>query len=129
MAIKEGANIEMEQAKIEKYLISLKGSKSSQPFGPDALVFKVMDKMFALVSQQSETPKVTLKCNPVDAVVLVSQFAAVVPGYHMNKKHWITVSLSDDLPDDMMVDLVNQSYELVVSQLTKAKKSELGLNK
>ena len=116
----------MEKGTIEKYLLSLNGSKSSKPFGPEALVFKVMDKMFALVSQETETSRVTLKCDPVDAVVLVSQFKAVVPGYHMNKKHWITVSLTGDLPNDMMLDLASQSYERVVSQLTKAKKIELG---
>lgn len=115
----------MEKEKIEKYLLSRKGAISSKPFGPEALVFKVMDKMFALVSQETEAPRLTLKCDPVDAVILVSQFEAVVPGYHMNKKHWITVSLTEDFPDDMMLDLVSQSYERVVSQLTRAKKVEL----
>ena len=118
--------MEKEKGKIEKYLSSLKGSNSSKPFGPDALVFKVMDKMFALVSQKEETPRITLKCDPADGVVLVSHFESVVPGYHMNKKHWITVSLKGDVPIGMMTDLASKSYELVVSKLTKAEKKKLG---
>ena len=118
----------MKSKTIETHLLGLKGAGSSQPFGPQALVFKVMDKMFALVSQETEAQSITLKCDPVDATVLVSQFEAVVPGYHMNKKHWITVSLAGDLPDEMMIDLVDHSYELVVRQLTKVKKAQLEKN-
>ncbi len=115
----------MKKEKIEKYLSSFKGSKSSNPFGPDALVFKVMDKMFALVSQKEETPRVTLKCNPADGVVLTSEFKSIVPGYYMNKKHWITVSLKGDVPTGIITDLSTISYELIVSKLTKADKKKL----
>ena len=115
----------MKKGKIEKYLSNLKGSESSNPFGPDALVFKVMGKMFALVSQKEETPRITLKCKPTDGVVLISQFESVVPGYYMNKKHWITVSINGDIPNEMITDLASKSYELVVSKLTKAEKKKL----
>ena len=115
----------MKKEKIENFLKDLKGSKSSKPFGPDALVFKVMNKMFALVSQKEETPRVTLKCNPADAVVLVSQFESIVPGYYMNKKHWITVSLEGDVPIGIIRDLATKSYELVFSKLTKSEKKKL----
>ena len=81
--------------------------------------------MFALVSQKEETPRITLKCNPADGVVLTSQFEAIVPGYYMNKKHWITISLKGDVPTGMMTDLANKSYELIVSKLTKADKKKL----
>ena len=115
----------MKKEKIEKALSDMIGSKSSNPFGPDALVFKVMGKMFALVSQKTETPQVTFKCKPADGFVLVSQFESIVPGYHMNKKHWITVSLNGDVPDEIMTDLARESYELVVSKLIKTEKTKL----
>ena len=88
-------------------------------------MFKVMDKMFALVSQQEEVPRVTLKCDPVDAEVLTGQFKSVVPGYHMNKKHWITISLTGELDEEMLKGLIDDSYELVVSKLSKADKNKL----
>jgi len=115
----------MKKDKIEKYLSKLKGSESSYPFGSEALVFKVMGKMFALVSQHEETPRVTLKCVPPDGEVLVTQFESVVPGYYMNKKHWITISLTGELSEKMLIDLANGSYQLVVSKLTKANKNTL----
>ena len=115
----------MNKNKLEKYLSSIKGSEGSYPFGPEALVFKVMDKMFALVSQLDEVPRLTLKCDPVDAEVLTGQFESVVPGYHMNKKHWITISLTAELNDAMLIDLIDDSYQLVVRKLSKADKSKL----
>ena len=115
----------MQARKLEKYLSNLKGSEGSYPFGPEALVFKVVGKMFALVSQQEEVPRVTLKCDPVDAEILASQFNSVVPGYHMNKKHWITISLTDELSINMLIHLIDDSYELVVNKLSKADKSKL----
>ncbi len=115
----------MKKGKLEKYLSGLKGSEGVYPFGPDALVFKVMGKMFALVSQKEKIPRVTLKCSPADGEMLVSQYDSVVPGYYMNKKHWITISLTGELPDEMLTDLANGSYELVVSKLTKAERNKL----
>ncbi|MGD1898256.1 MAG: MmcQ/YjbR family DNA-binding protein [Phormidesmis sp.] len=115
----------MEQEKIEKYLSDLNGAERCYPFGPEPLVFKVMGKMFAYVSVKAGTPVVTLKCVPLDGEILAEQFEAIAPGYHMNKKHWITVSLTDEIPDDMLIDLANKSYELVVSKLTKANQAKL----
>jgi len=115
----------MKKDKLEKYLSKLTGAEGSYPFGPDALVYKVMGKMFALVSQQEEIPRVTLKCAPADGEVLVSQFESIVPGYYMNKRHWITISLIDEVPEEMLIDLVNGSYALVVSKLTKSDKIKL----
>ena len=88
-------------------------------------MFKIMDKMFALVSKQEEVPRLTLKCDPVDAEVLTGQFKSVVPGYHMNKKHWITISLTGELDEEMLKELINDSYDLVVSKLSKADKNKL----
>jgi predicted DNA-binding protein (MmcQ/YjbR family) len=115
----------MDKQAVETALSQFKGSEGSYPFGPDALVFKVMGKMFALISQNEATPRVTLKCVPSEGEVLVSQFESVIPGYYMNKKHWITISLSGDLADELLVDLLAKSYELVVSKLPKADKQRL----
>ncbi len=115
----------MDKKSIEQYLANFKSSEGSFPFGPEALVYKVMGKMFALVSQNEDVPRVTLKCIPEDGALLVDQFESVVPGYYMNKKHWITISLTDELPGEMLIDLAHQSYDLVVSKLTKKDKKSL----
>jgi len=115
----------MKKDELEKYLCKFKGSEGSYPFGPDALVFKVMGKLFALVSQKDSPPRVTLKCAPADGEVLVNQFESVVPGYYMNKKHWVTISLTGELPDGMLTDLAADSYNNVVSKLTKVDKVKL----
>lgn len=115
----------MNKDKLEQMLSTFKGAEAGYPFGPDALVFKVMGKMFALVSQQDQPPRVTLKCAPADAETLVSQFEAVIPGYYMNKKHWITVSLTTEVSDVMLTQLVNDSYKRVVAKLTRAEKNKL----
>jgi predicted DNA-binding protein (MmcQ/YjbR family) len=88
-------------------------------------VYKVMGKMFALVSQLNAEPSVTLKVLPANGEVLVDQFSAIIPGYHMNKRHWITVTLDRDVPSGMLQDLADQSYALVVSKLTR--KQQLAL--
>jgi len=110
----------MDQNKLEIYLSDMKGSTGSFPFGPEALVFKVLGKMFALVSQQEEVPRVTLKCTPADGEMLTGHYESIIPGYHMNKKHWITISLNGEIGQQMIFDLANDSYDLVVSKLTKA---------
>lgn len=115
----------MDKDTLEKYLEGFKAAERSFPFGPEALVFKVMGKMFALVSQGEETPRVTLKCDPVDAANLVGRFASIVPGYYMNKKHWITISLTAEVPEEMLTDLAEDSYRRVVSTLSK--KDQQGL--
>ncbi len=115
----------MTQKQLESFLENFKGSESSYPFGPEALVYKVMGKMFALISQGDEIARVTLKCLPEDGAMLVGQYEAVIPGYYMNKKHWITVSLTGEVPKDLLENLASQSYNLVVSKLTKKDKTAL----
>ena len=115
----------MKSKNLEKYLSDFKGSEGGYPFGPEALVFKVMGKMFALVSQKEEIPRITLKCRPGDGEALVSQFESVTPGYYMNKKHWITISLNGEVSEEMIHDLAIGSYNLVVNKLTKADRKNL----
>lgn len=115
----------MQQQKLEDYLAGFKGSEGSYPFGPEALVYKVMGKMFALVAVHQGVPQVTYKCQPADGELLVSQFEGIIPGYHMNKRHWITVSLSSDVNEAMLSDLADKSYQLVVSKLRKVDREAL----
>ncbi len=115
----------MNKKRIEKHLAKFRGSVGGYPFGPEALVYKVMGKMFALVSQGEEVPRVTLKCDPEDGAMLTGQFESVVPGYYMNKKHWITISLIGEVPEEMINELVSDSYNLIVSKLTKKNKATL----
>ena len=115
----------MHKETLENYLSKFRKAEAGFPFGPEAMVFKVMGKMFALVSQDEKIPRVTLKCKPADAEVLTSQFESIVPGYHMNKKHWITISLNGEIPEEMILDLADGSYNLVTSKLTRADKNRL----
>jgi len=115
----------MLQEKIEKYLAHFKGAEGSYPFGPEALVYKVMGKMFALVSQAEEVPRVTLKCLPEDGAMLIGQYLSVTPGYYMNKKHWMTIALDGELPETLFYQLADESYHLVVSKLSKKDKAVL----
>lgn len=115
----------MEQTKLALYLCNLKGAETSYPFGPEVLVYKVMGKMFALITDSEEGCRVNFKAQPSDVEMLVDEFAAITPGYHMNKRHWITVKLKGDVPAGMIENLAGQSYALVVSKLTKKLQLEL----
>jgi len=115
----------MKRECLEQHIAGLKGAERTYPFGPDPLVFKVMNKMFAYISEDEGVPVITVKCIPFDGEILVEQFKSITPGYHMNKKHWITISLTDEISDDMLIDLVNKSYELVTNKLTKKDRAKL----
>lgn len=115
----------MEYENLEKYLLAKNGSRKNFPFGPEAAVFKVADKMFALVAWPEEPLRITLKCHPDEADFLRARFAAIAPGYYMNKKHWNTVTLDDSIPEDLLLDLIDTSYALVVKGLTKSERQKL----
>ncbi len=95
------------------------------PFGADALVFKALHRMFALVAWQAEQLTVSLKADPIEAVILRKQYEAVKPSYHMNKKHWITVTLNGCIPDEVLYKLIDESYHLVIRGMTRADKPRL----
>jgi predicted DNA-binding protein (MmcQ/YjbR family) len=102
------------------------------PFGPETSVFKVLGKMFALSHLGAEPLKVNLKCDPEDAVRLRGEHEGlIVPGWHMNKRHWNTVTAgaadgtADALPDRLVRELVEDSYDLVVAGLPRAERLRL----
>ncbi len=95
------------------------------PFDADTLVFKVMGKMFALVPLERMPSQCNLKCDPERALELREEFdGAITPGYHMSKKHWNTLFI-ERLPADLIKDLIDHSYDLVVASLTKRLQQEL----
>jgi len=112
-------------ADVREYLRAKKGTTEEMPFGPEVLVFKVMGKMFALVSHMESPLRVNLKCDPDLAVVLRLEYEAVIPGYHQNKQHWNTIIFGGDVPDDTLRGMMDMSYDLVVGKLTKAQKKAL----
>lgn len=100
------------------------GAQEETPFGPQTLVYKVGGKMFALLNVKSNL-WLNLKADPQEAMIIRETFTAVTPGYHMNKKHWITVDLEADLETHLIHGWIDDSYELVVKGLTKAQQKIL----
>jgi len=115
----------MDFKTVQAYLLAKKGATEERPFGPDALVYKVMGKMFALIAEGSDPLKISLKCDPDEALALRDMFTAVVPGYHLNKRHWNTVTADETLPEAEFWQMIDQSYKLVVRGLTRKAKAEL----
>ena len=106
------------------YCLNLKGTTEGLPFGPDTLVFKVMGKMFALVDIE-KFESANLKCDPERAIELRESYSGVVPGYHMNKTHWNSVFFNSDVDDKLVFELIDHSYALIVSSLSKKLRGEL----
>ena len=114
----------MNLEQFRTYCLSKKGVTEELPFGPDTLVFKVMGKMFALTSLDGGPPSANLKCDPERAIALREEYdGAIMPGYHMSKVHWNTVSL-ERIPHHLNRELIDHSYELVVSKFPKKVKTE-----
>lgn len=110
----------MHLDELRNYCLAKPATTESLPFGPDTLVFKVANKMFAVSGLNEEDLRVNLKCNPDYAVELRERHEEIIPGWHMNKKHWNTVYIeSGDLRDDFIRELIDHSYELIVKSLTK----------
>ncbi|MFJ2370942.1 MmcQ/YjbR family DNA-binding protein [Microbacterium sp. NPDC087665] len=99
----------------------LPGAERENPFGPEWDVYKVRGKVFLLLPLDG-TGRVTLKSHPDDAVALRETFPDIVPGYHMNKKHWITLTPGDSLEEGLVTELVTESYLLVVEKLPRAQR-------
>ncbi|MGW6456422.1 MmcQ/YjbR family DNA-binding protein [Streptomyces sp. NPDC055078] len=109
----------MRAADLKAFCLEFNDAVEEFPFGPETSVFKVAGKVFALSSLDGEPLTVNLKCDPDLAVQLRADHSAIVPGWHMNKRHWNTVTVGD-LPDRMVRELIEDSYDLVVAGLPKA---------
>lgn len=119
----------MNRQEIVDFIMTLPEAELDYPFGADVMVFKVLGKMFALLSVNEGVVDINLKGAPADNEALTSMFTAIRPGYHMNKKHWVTVSVTDEIEDGMLKGLVDRSYELVVAKLNKSDRERLAIQR
>lgn len=114
---------------VRAYCLSKPGTSEDFPFDQDTLVIRVMEKIFALLPLEnwdSGKPSINLKCDPDYAQELRARYTAVIPGYHMNKKHWNTIHLYEsDLPAKLLFELIDHSYTLIVESLPKSKRELL----
>ncbi|MER6450925.1 DNA-binding protein [Streptomyces venezuelae] len=114
----------MTPEQLRAFCLDFNAAVEEFPFTPETSVFKVLGKVFALSALDAEPLKVNLKCDPELAVRLREEHEAIVPGYHMNKRHWNTVTVGG-VPDAMLRELVEDSYDLVVAGLPRAERLRL----
>ena len=118
----------MDLLSFRTYCLEKQAVKETLPFGPDTLVMKVAGKMFALTGLDEADFRINLKCDPQRALELRDRYPEIVPGWHMSKKHWNTVYVENgNLPDRLVRELIDHSYDLVVAGLTKKARAEHGL--
>lgn len=103
----------MDHKTVEDYVLSMPNAIRDYPFGEDVAVYKVQDKMFALIAEGKEPVRISLKCDPKLSELLREKYEEVMPGYHLNKKHWNTLILSGQLEWDEVKALILHSYNLV----------------
>lgn len=106
----------MDHKTVEDYILTMPNTVREYPFGQEVAVYKTGDKMFALIPEGTSPVRISLKCDPQLAQTLRERYESVMPGYHLNKKHWNTIVLSGQLPWDEIQDLIRHSYQLVVGK-------------
>ena len=110
---------------IRETLLSFPESTEETPFGPEVAVYKVAGKMFATLSPDDHPVPMNLKCDPDRAITLRDAYEAIRPGYHMNKKHWNTLVLDGSLAQDLVLELIEHSFQCVVAGMSKAARERL----
>lgn len=110
---------------LREYCLSKKAVTEDFPFGEDTLVFRVMNKIFLLVSLSSNPLQFNAKCDPDKAIELREQYDAVQPGYHMNKKHWNTIIMDGSLSNALLKEMIDDSYDLIVQSLPQKDRERL----
>jgi predicted DNA-binding protein (MmcQ/YjbR family) len=116
----------MDASELRSWCVGQAGAIEDFPFGPETSVFKVAGKMFALSALDRTPLQVSVKCEPDLAVALRDSYPAIRPGYHLNKRHWNTITLDGSLPDQLVRDLIEDSYDLIVSALPRRVRAQLG---
>lgn len=116
----------MTARRLRDHCLGFPGSVEEFPFSPGLSVFKVEGKMFALTDLGAEPLQLSLKCEPELAEQLRAAHPAITEGYHLNKRHWNTVTIDGSLPDRMLRDMVEDSYDLVVASFSRARREALG---
>ena len=115
----------MKEKKLCAYLESKPGAFPDYPFDELTRVYKVGGKMFALIAENENPLRMNLKCDPADALALRAEHEAILPGWHMNKKHWNTIVLDASLPDTLVKEMIDHSYDLIVENLPLKNRSKL----
>ena len=118
----------MDGKALRRICLGFTGSEETFPFGPENSVFKVGGKMFALARLDGDPLRVSVKCEPPLAEELRAAHPAIIPGYHLNKRHWNTIVIDGSLPEAMIADMIEDSYDLVVSRLSRARRRALGVS-
>lgn len=108
---------DVSHKEIEEYILSMPNARLDYPFGEEVAVYKVGDKMFALIQEGKRPVQLSLKCDPRLGQHLREKYESVMPGYHLNKKHWITIVLSGQLSVTEVRDLIRHSYQLVAGKV------------
>jgi len=109
----------MKYEELLAYLQAKPGSAASYPFDETARVYKVGNKMFAIVADDADPLRISLKCDPDESLALRAQYEAIIPGYHLDKRHWNTLILNQSLKDKLVRELIDKSYDLIVASLPK----------
>jgi predicted DNA-binding protein (MmcQ/YjbR family) len=109
----------MTPDELTAFLLDLNGAEETYPFGPEARVFKVSGKVFSIDRPDAPTLSITLKALPENVPRLIKSVDGIGPGYHMNKRHWVTVQLDGSVPDDHLRELIAESHAIVVGALPK----------
>ena len=117
----------MDLPDVIAHFLSKPGAGETTPFGPDVLVYKVGGKMFALTVPDEFPARLNLKCDPEHSIALRDEYEAIIPGYHMNKRHWNTVVLDGLIPSMLLRELVEHSYNRVVASLPARTRKQLAL--
>ncbi len=115
----------MNAAELRKLCLSFAGAEETFPFGAETSVFKIEGKMFALSQLDADSLRVSVKCEPRLAEALRGAHPEVIPGYHLNKRHWNTVIIGGSLADEAVRAMIDDSYDLVVSKLPASKRRAL----
>ena len=115
----------MKRNDLRDKCLSLTGAVEEFPFGVDVAVFKVTGKMFALIPIAAEPPSISLKSDPIEAEMLRQMYDAVQPGYHLNKKHWNTVTVTGAIPEERIMEMIEDSYTLVRQKLSQKEQKRL----
>jgi len=115
----------MDAAELRRWCLAQAGAVEDFPFGPEHSVFKVGGRIFALSALDRTPLEVSVKCEPELAVELRDSYRAIRPGYHLNKRHWNTITLDASLPDQLVRDLIEDSYDLVANALPKRTREQL----
>ena len=120
-------NISMDIEQLRDYCLSLPHSRESMPFGDEHIVYKVVDRIFAIMAPDGGEPRLSLKCDPDRAEDLRAAYPAIIPGFHLNKKYWNTLLLDQHLPPKLLSSLIRHSWNEASAKLTKRVRTELGI--